>query len=349
MSYSNIDKSTNFFNTKLYTGNGGTQSITGVGFQPDWSWFKKRNNAADSSLIDAVRGVRKSLTSNNAEAEYTETTGLASWDSDGFSFDGAGYDHVNTNGDTFASWNWKAGTAVSGNTSGSGTYKTYTGSVNTTSGFSIIKYVGNGTAGHTIPHHLGTANIGSIFVKNLDSGSDYWYSYHKPLGATKTLILNETDAVDTNTMWNNTAPTSSVFTLGSSSGSNTNNQNYIAYIFADIQGYCKTGSYTGNGNANGTFVYTGFKPAFVMVKKTSGTGNWEIMDNKRDTYNAAITLLFPNLTNADATSYNTDFLSNGFKQRVTASSRNASGSTYIYMAFAEAPLVGTNNVPCTAR
>ena len=349
MAYTTINKSTDYFNTKLYTGNGNDNtSITGVGFQPDWTWIKSRSNTDYHMIVDVVRGGNKQIKPDSSDAEGSDTNKVKSFISDGFVI-GTGT-VVNRNGATFASWNLKAGTAVSGNTTGSGTYKTYTGSVNATAGFSIIKYTGNGTAGHTIPHHLGIANIGSIFVKNLDSGSDYWYSYHKPLGATKTLILNETDAVDTNTMWNNTAPTSSVFTLGSSSGSNTNNQNYIAYIFSDIQGYCKTGSYTGNASTDGTFVYTGFKPAFVIQKQSSASGEyWMMKDNKRETGNQTDANLYPNATNAEGDTNGIDLLSNGFKCRTSGAGSNGSGATYIYIAFAEAPLVGSNNVPCTAR
>ena len=349
MAYTTINKSSSFQNQVLYTGNGSTQSVTGVGFQPDWTWCKQRNTARNHGLFDAVRGVTKILYSNDASGQGTAATSLTSFNSDGFSC--GGETETNQNGGTYVSWNWKAGTAVSGNTSGSGTYKTYTGSVNTTSGFSIIKYVGNGTAGHTIPHHLGTANIGSIFVKNLDSGSDYWYSYHKPLGATKTLILNETDAAGTNTMWNNTAPTSSVFSVGALSGSNSNNANYIAYIFTDTTGYCKTGSYIGNGNDDGAFVYTGFKPAFVMVKITAGqTDNWIMQDNKINSFNGASSQrLRPNSSGAEFSSSNEiDLLSNGFKTHGADGEINGSGFSYIYMAFGQS-LVGTNNIPNNAR
>jgi hypothetical protein len=353
MAYTTINKSLDYFNTKLYTGDGTTShAITGVGFEPSMVWCKNRDGTNSHFITDQVRGATKVIHTDTSQAEGTWTNGLISFDSDGFtqSNSGAG----NENGQGIASWNWKAGTAVSGNTGGSGTAKTYTGSVNTTAGFSIIKYIGNGSAGHTIPHHLGTANIGSIFVKNLDSGSDYWYSYHKPLGATKTLILNETDAVGTNTMWNNTAPTSSVFSVGSNSGSNTNNQNYISYIFSDVQGYCKTGKYLGNGNADGNFIYTGFKPAFFLAKRiTNGTEAWVMFDNKREnSFNGVTGILKPNLNEAETTQGagpSMDFLSNGIKFRNTDGTFNNSGIEFIYMAFAEAPLVGTNGVTAKAR
>jgi len=346
MAYTTINKSTDYFNTKLYTGNSSTQTISSVGFQPDFTWIKHRSGATAHMLFDSIRGALYRLQSNSSNSSVSAANTLTSWNSDGFAL--GSENDTNASGQTYASWNWKAGTAVSGSTTGSGTAKTYTGSVNTTAGFSIIKYVGNGTAGHTIPHHLGTANIGSIFVKNLDSGSDYWYSYHKPLGATKTLILNETDAVDTNTMWNNTAPTSSVFSVGALSGSNSNNANYIAYIFSDIQGYCKTGTYTGNGNADGTFVYTGFKPAWLMVfAYQAGNENWIMVDNKRDGFNVENEQLFPNTSGAEESNDEVDLLSNGFKLR-RANTRMNGSIPYIYMAFGQS-LVGSNNIPCTAR
>ena len=351
MAYTTINKSTDYFNTKLYTGNGGTQSITGVGFQSDWSWFKKRNGAADSSIMDAVRGVRKSLTSNNNEAEYTETSGLSSWDSDGFSFDGAGFDYVNTNGDTFASWNWKANGAGSANTDGS---ISSTVSVNTTSGFSIVKYVGTGSGSNsTVGHGLGVTPS-MILVKNLDSVTD-WVVWHKdlPSQTNNYLRLNTNQAIGTTTnYWNSVAPTNQVFGV-SPDGYNNNKsgEDTIAYCFADVQGYSKFGSYTGNGNADGSFIYTGFSPAFVMIKETTGTGKWVMKDNRRTGINVNQSTIYANEPEAEGTpGYELiDLLSNGFKQRGTGSYVNGSGTPYIFMAFAEHPLVGTNNVPCTAR
>ena len=349
MAYTTVNKSSSFQNQVLYTGNSSARTISGVGFQPDFTWIKVRDGATAHFLFDVLRGPLYRIQSNSSNTSVSAANTLTAWNSDGFAL-GTESD-TNNNSYSFVSWNWKAGTAVSGNTSGSGTYKTYTGSVNTTSGFSIIKYVGNGTAGHTIPHHLGTANIGSIFVKNLDSGSDYWYSYHKPLGATKTLILNETDAAGTNTMWNNTAPTSSVFSVGALSGSNSNNANYIAYIFSDIQGYCKTGLYTGNGNADGPFIFTGFKPAFVMIKDSTSAGyNWLMYDNKRLGYNEDNKYLVANENYAEAGSASdnaVDLLSNGFKFR-TANQNSNRTNTYMYITFGQS-LVGTNGITNNAR
>ena len=345
-----IDKPTDYFETKIYTGNGGTQSITGLDFEPNWTWIKHRDGATAHMIFDSVRGALYRLQSNSSNSSVSAANTLTSWNSDGFAL--GSENDTNASGQTYASWNWKAGTAVSGSTTGSGTAKTYTGSVNTTAGFSIIKYVGNGSAGHTIPHHLGTANIGSIFVKNLDSGSDYWYSYHKPLGATKTFILNETDGVGTNTMWNNAAPTSSVFSVGASSGSNSNNDNYIAYIFSDVQGYCKTGKYTGNGSAtDGTFIYTGFKPAFVITKSTTVEA-WQMTDSVRDkNVSPNFARLVPNLSSAESTNTTwakVEKFSNGFKIGGNDSISNENGTEYIYITFGQS-LVGSNNTPATAR
>ena len=264
MAYTTINKSGLYFNTKLYTGNGGSQSITGVGFQPDWIWFKKRNGAADSSLMDVVRGVRKSLTSNNNEAEYTESAGLSAFDSDGFSFDGSGYDHVNTNNDTFAGWCWKAGnSAGSSNSNGS---ITSTVSANTTAGFSIVSYTGTGSNA-TVGHGLGA--VPKMIITKSRNNTYNWTSYHASLGNTGRIRLNSNSAADTGqTNWNSTTPTSSVFSVGTNADVNGSGNNVIAYCFAEKTGYSKFGSYTGNGNANGTFVYTGFKPAFVIIKNT---------------------------------------------------------------------------------
>ena len=350
MAYTTINKSTDYFNTKLYSGNGGTQSITGVGFQPDWTWFKQRDNGSYSHMaFDAVRGVTKRIEPDTNATEGNQTNGLTAFGTDGFSI--GDFSAGNYSGRNYVAWNWKAGTAVSGNTGGSGTAKTYTGSVNTTSGFSIIKYTGNGTLGHTIPHHLGVAPSMMIIKITAGDTSD-WYVYHKSLGNTGIMFLSNTNAVsNSNAYWNSTTPTSSVFTVGDQTGNNSNNNTFIAYCFAEKQGYSKFGSYKGNGNTDGSFIYTGFKPAFIMVKRTDSTGDWQLMDNKRDPINVMDTNLFPNSNDADTPSstYNTDFVSNGFKFRGTSGARNGSGMSYIYMAFAEAPLVGTNNVPCTAR
>ena len=351
MAYTTIDKPTNFFNPKLHTGNSSTQSITGVGFQPDWTWIKGRASAYSHNVYDSVRGVTKILRTNSTGGEGTQSTSLTAFGTDGFTL--GSYDESNYNSQTYVSWNWKAGTSVSGDTGGSGTAKTYTGSVNTTSGFSIIKYTGNGTAGHTIPHRLGV--VPKMFiVKSPSIADDGWFVYNGSLGATKNFRMEATGAVGTsNVYWNDTEPTSSVFTLGSSGGTNQNGSTYIAYIFAEVQSYSKFGSYVGNGNADGTFVYTGFKPAWVMAKQSSAAGEgWYMWDNKRDAFNVATKFLTINTSAAEGSGVDTDMLSNGFKLRYSGAASNSSGATYIYWAFAENPFVtSTDNgsIPATAR
>ena len=347
MAYTTINKSTDNFNTVTYTGNGSTNAITGVGFQPDFTWIKRRDGGTTShQLFDAVRGVTKRLYSNTTDAENTNATTLTAFGTDGFTV--GSNTGVNPNGNGVVAWNWKAGTgAGSANTDGS-INTTYT-SVNTTAGFSISKYTGNGTTGATVGHGLG-AIPKWIIVKRLDSGTTNFQVYHSSMGAEKYIQLNTTSGQsDSDVLWNDTAPTNQVFSLGNYSHVNYNGSPHIAYCFAEKTGYSKFGSYTGNGNADGTFVYTGFKPAFIMQKKTSGTSDWVIYDNKRDTSNVVTQELKPNSNAAESSNTNIDILSNGFKQRANYAYTNNSGATYIYIAFAEAPLVGSNNVPCTAR
>ena len=342
MAYTTIDKPEDYFNTVLYTGNGSTQSITGVGFQPDWVWLKGRSVAAGGNLSDSVRGVNKQLQSAGTFAEETLTTCLTSFDSDGFSLGSNG--NVNGNTNTYVAWNWYTGATASSNTDGTITSSV---SANTTAGFSVVTYTGNSDASKTIGHGLGTAPS-MIITKDRDSTRN-WCVYHKSLGATKFLRLNLTNASATSTgRWNDTEPTSSVFTVGDDAETG-NAFNYVAYCFAEKKGYSKFGSYTGNGSTDGTFIYTGFKPSFVLQKKTSGTSDWVIYDNKRDVSNVVTKELKPNSTGAENSFTNIDILSNGFKQRADYAYTNNSGGTYIYMAFAENPFVSSGGIPCTAR
>ena len=347
MAYTTINKSTDYFNTKLYTGNSSADhAITGVGHQPDLVWLKRRTSATDHTLYDVIRGVTKGLRSESSDAEAT-STGLTSFDSDGFTVGSAG----TQNGGDMASWNWKAGTTGSGTSSGSGTGKAYSYSVSTTSGFSIVKYTGNGTAGHTIPHHLGAVPK-MLITKNLGRG-EHWRVYHSSLGNANKLSLNNITASASATEWNSTTPTSSVFSIGTGEQINYNNDNYIAYCFADVQGFSKFGSYTGNGNADAPFIYTGFKPNFIMLKNTSTAQDWQMYTWDMQPFNEFCTTsagrLKANTTDAQSTKSAFDMLSNGFKMRTNAADINGSGNEIIYMAFAAAPLVGTNNVPANAR
>ena len=357
MSYTNgLDKPSDYFETKLYTGNGSTQSITGLDFQPNMNWIKTRTRSGyNHCLVDSVRGVTKVLRPNLAYAEDTYTDALTSFNSDGFSLGADNNGEQNKNGDSYVSWNWKAGTSVSGNTGGSGTAKTYTGSVNTDAGFSIIRYIGNGTAGHTIPHHLGTTP--TWFICRTISAAKEWDVYHHKLASSPEsdyIVLNTTaaaaGATDAADKWNDTAPTSSVVTLGDSSQINTNDGTCIMYAFSEKQGYSKFGSYTGNGNADGTFVYTGFKPAFIIQKNTSSADAWVMFDNKRNGYNTAGNeKLYPNSNAAEADVSEIDFTAQGFKLRAGGNQNNNNGEVYIYMAFASNPFVSSTGVPATAR
>ena len=344
MAYTGIDKSTDYFNPKIYTGTGSSHAITGVGFQPDFTWIKGRSNAYSHCLIDAVRGVGTTIASNSTSGEYSSPTEITSFDSDGFTL---GTDAgVNNNASTFVSWNWKANGAGSVNNDGStASLKT---SANTTSGFSIVTYTGNG-ANRTIGHGLGAAPK-IIFVKQYN-GTRSWYVGETMNGFANELYLNATSGTaNSPTTFNSTAPTTSVISIGSGSAANSNGETFIAYCFAEKTGFSKIGSYTGNGNVDGPFIYTGFKPAFVMIKVTSGSDNWFIFDNKRSTSggNVVDDYLYPNLNNTEGGTDILDFLSNGFKLRTTDGGQNGS-STYIFMAFAEAPLVASNNIPATAR
>ena len=351
MAYTTINKSSLFQNTKLYAGNAtNNATVTGVGFQSDFTWLKARSGSQSTQpnwVFDSIRGATKPLVTNSSAAEETEAGSLKSWQSNGFTL--GTNNEINGSSTEYASWNWKAGTSVSGNTTGSGTYKSYSGSVNTTSGFSIIKYAGNGASGHTIPHRL-SAIPKMIIVKRLN-GSEDWGVYHKSLGASKYINLNTTNPVVSDTSrWNGVEPTSSVFSIKTHASVNANNSTYVAYCFAEKQGYSKVGSYTGNGNASGAFVYTGFKPAWTIIKRTDSADNWVIDDVKRSPANTMKNTLYANLNNAEYTSnaYGIDFLSNGFKIRNTDGNYNSSGGNYIYYAVGQS-IVGTNNVPNNAR
>ena len=337
-----INKPDTYFNTVTYTASGSGQSVTGVNFQPDLVWLKIRNTTGSHYLNDSVRGVQKSIYSNATDAEESDNY-LTSFDSDGFSLGSGNY----TSPNTIVGWNWLASNTTASNTDGS---ITSTVSANTTSGFSIVKYTGNGSTNQTVGHGLGVAPA-FIMYKGIDAVHN-WLAYHQSLGATKGIFPNLTQAsVTSSSYFDDTAPTSSVFsvtTTGGADQTNVNSENYIAYCFAEKKGFSKFGSYTGNGSTDGTFVYTGMRPAFVMIKPTDVDTSWTISDNQRYPNNASsIPTLFPDQSVAEGSYSTVDYLSNGFKLRVTSSTLNGSGNNYIYMAFAEEPLVGDN--PATAR
>jgi len=343
MAYSNINKPNEYFNTKLYTGNGTGQSITGVGFQPDFVWCKRRSTSGQNFLQNIVQGTNKALFSDSTSAEFTGGvdggTSVTSFDSDGFTLGTEG--GINGSGGTFASWNWLAGGTGVSNTQGS---IASTVSANTTAGFSVVSWTGNsGTVGHGLGQ-----KPACIIIKSKQSVNN-WVVVNQGLGTMSgnVLVLNTTGAASGGGA-GQVEPTANVFTITSGLAANDNN---IGYVFAEKKGFSKFGSYTGNGSSNGTFVYTGFKPAFVITKRTDSADNWGLLDNKRDGYNLTNKALTPNSSGAEYTTNSpaSDFVSNGFKIRQSDGVINASGGSYIYMAFAESPLVAGNYVPTTAR
>jgi len=355
MAYTTIDKPSDYFNTLIWTGNGGSsRAISGLGFQPDWSWFKERSGAEDFMLFDSVRGATKRILSNSTAAETDSGADrrLLSFDSDGFT---VGLDNgINGSSKTYVGWNWKAGTSFTNDASSTGIGSVdSTGSVNTDAGFSIINVVKNNTTAHTVAHGLGAVPQ-MIIGKSRTGGSYRWIVYHKDIGNTHALYLNENFAkTDSVTFWNDTTPTSSVFSLGTD---NSWNGTSIFYCFAEKKGYSKFGTYVGNGNADGTFVYTGFKPAWVLFKN-SGTANrqWQLLDNKRSSSggnNVINITISPNNARDESwwgTNTYADFLSNGFKLRNSYDGVNESGGTYVYMAFAENPFTTSSGIPACAR
>ncbi len=355
MSYTDIDDPTLYFNTKLYTGTGSELAITGVGFQPDWVWSKNRQEAEGHRLFDSVRGVTKFLRSNNTDAEGTAAQTLKSFDSDGVTI-GTDAD-MNTSSEKNVLWNWKAGTSFTNDASstGIGTIDS-TGSVNQTAGFSIVSYTGNATDNASVKHGLNTAPK-MVIIKDL-SDTSTWGVWHQTLtngGYKLTLNTNSAQVDDSAFIGgsNRAIPTSSVFFLGSGGGGNGTNAN-IAYCFSEVKGYSKFGSYTGNGNADGSFITTGFRPAMVILKSSTSSADWELADNKRSTSggNVIDKEVRPNSSAAETGGTDgryIDFLSNGFKLRQAFGNWNGSGETYIYMAFAESPFTNSSGVPNNAR
>jgi hypothetical protein len=343
MAFTEIDKPSDYFNTKLYTGTGATQSITGVNFQPDWTWIKNRTQTDDHKIFDAVRGVTKVIKSNTTGVEGTDANTLTTFGTDGFTVGSDG--GVNGSSEPHVSWNWLASNTTASNTDGS---ITSTVSASTTSGFSIVSYQGTGVAG-TIGHGLGVVPK-MIIIKRRTAFAEDWLVYHASLGATKNLKLNTTAAEATSSSpFNNTAPTSTVFSVESDGTTNSSSSTYIAYCFAEKKGFSKFGSYTGNSSTDGTFVYTGFRPAWVLIKVTNTASNWFIQDNKRLGFNASNSTLNADLSDAESSTNRLDILSNGFKLRNTSGAVNSSANTYIYMAIAENPFVSSTGVPACAR
>ena len=336
MAYASIAKPGLYMNPKLYTGNGSTQAITGVGFQPDVTWIKKRSSIESHYLYDAVRGVTKEMYPNSIAIESTDANSLTAFDADGFSVGTS--NALNENTETLVSWNWKANGAGSSNEDGS---ITSTVSVSTTGAFSIVKYVGDGTDDDsaTIGHGLGVAP-NNIVIKCVTATSG-WKTSNTSLGWNNIMDLRENSAEAAGTQAfgvSGVTPSTTTFTVAASSGgshTNTSGETYMAYCWAEVKAYSKFGAYVGNGNADGTFVYTGFKPAFVLSKRTSGSYYWYMWDNRRPGYNLIDKELYiwEDAETTD-TSGGLDFLSNGFKWRSSYNSRNGGGEPYIFWAFA---------------
>ena len=366
MAYTTIDDPSAYFHIQLYTGNNNTtQSITNNAnsgdFQADWLWIKNRDNVEKHHLMDSSRGANKFLHSNENAAERTGShasghNDINSFSSNGFTITSNGSnDELNFGTRTYVAWQWKAN---GGTTTTNDASSTSIGNVdsiiqaNTTAGFSIVTFPSDNTAGRTVAHGLGVAPTMIITKGRAQTSS--WYTYHYSAGANKYLTLNSNGAAATNTgIWGNTHPTSTVFTIGNNeTGYNNGGANEsLAYCFAPIKGYSRFGMYRGNASADGTFVFTGFKPSFLMFKALSGTENWGIFDNKRNTQtgNPRDLYVTASTTNADSSeSDSVDFLSNGFKWRIDSGFRNGDGVDFIYMAFAESPFASSEGVPTTA-
>ena len=351
MAYTPIDKSDDYFNTLLYTGKGSNVTLSGMDFQADWVWVKRRNAVAGHKTADVVRGFGASgkvLSQQSTSAEGTQDL-IESFTGDGYVV-GTDSSDFNTSGGTYVTWNWLAANGTSSNSDGA---ITSTVSANTTAGFSVVGYTGTGNSNNTVGHGL-TQPLDLLIIKNRDrtagwkigctalSGNGFDYSLGFDTGG---------ENANSNP-FNNTAPTSSVFTIANGSYADTNQsgEDFIAYCFHSVKGYSKIGRYTGNGSSDGTFVYTGFKPAFIMMKRISASGNsWRIYDTTRDTFNEMDNALFPDDSAAEGNYDAIDFVSNGFKWRNSSAAINGSGSTYMYMAFAENPFVTSTGIPTPAR
>ncbi len=348
-----------YFEANLWTGNGSSQSISSYEFAPDWVWIKERSSTSSHYVVDTVRGASLFMQTNSTAGDTSNTVNVTSFDSNGFSLGNGGT--TNQSSQTYVGWAWLAGTAFSNDASatGVGTIDS-TGQVNTEAGFAIISHTGTGSAG-TIAHGLGKKPAWIMTKLRSDSG-DGWLIYHHGLneGTTpeqKYIVMSSTSGMQDNSIiWNDTAPTTSVFSVGTSNAVNGNTETYISYVFAEISGYSKFGFYTGVGSTDGVYVYTGFKPALLIVKQTDASNRWIIFDNKRGSQNESDTTVINNnpleekleLNPSDDTDESTsgtdcfDFLSNGFKLRRSGDVYNGSGHDYIYMAFAEMPFKYAN-------
>ena len=354
MAYTNIDDPSAHFQSAIYSGSNSLQAITNDGnsdLKPDFLWIKQRSSTENHMLVDSTRGVTKYLLSDSTIAEQTVTSRVETLDTDGFTLNGAS-NPVNALGGTYVGWQWKAnGGTTSSNTDGD---LTSTVQFNSTAGFSIVTYTGKSPIEPLqVGHGMGEAPD-VVLVKNRD-GSRNWVMYHKDLtapAANRYLMLDNAvyGELANSTIWGNVAPSSTIITTGENASVNQPSENFVAYCWKERQGFSKFGKYVGNGSTNGTFIYTGFKPAWIMCRRIDGGGNsWDMHDSARDPFNPSGRTFYANSDGAELTGNNVDLLSNGFKQRDTSANRNGSGNTYIFMAFAENPFVTSSGIPTTAR
>ena len=349
MAYTTINKSTDHFNTKLYTGNGGTNAITGVGFQPDFTWIKARSITKDHLLFDAIRGVTNAIKTNSTAATDTNSDFLTAFGTDGFTVGSQG--KINTNSATYVSWNWKGGGSAVTNNVGDITSSV---SCNNAAGISIITWTGDGSGATVGTGFTGTETIGFATVKKYSTTSEWQtgmygaysgnyrnFAYHFELNSTSDL-----SGAGPYMMTSQTSGDPTKLKLATEGW--INGVTYVAYVFKPVRGFSKMGYYTGNGNSDGPFVYTGFRPAWILRKKV-GTDSWMLVDDKRLGRNPDQAYLFPNANQTESDIERIDIVSNGFKLRTTDGGDNGMATRYAYMAFASAPVVGTNNIPATAR
>ena len=350
--YTSINDSSAQFQTLLWTGDGNaTRALTNTGnanLQPDWVWLKNRTDAENHTLADTSRGITKRVSSNNDAAE--DSNGLVSVQSDGFTVSQS--NNGNTNAKNYVAWQWKVnGGTETASQAESGSQIACSVQANTTAGISIITYTGTGGTGHTFLHGLGSTPAWHIIKRR--SGTENWLVYHQNNTsdpATDHLLLDTGDAtVDSATRYDDTSPNATEIACGNNAVINGDASTYVCYAFKEIKGYSKFGGYKGNSNADGTFVHTGFKPAWLMIKNISATQSWWIFDNKRPGYNGGDVRLRADRDTAESTGSRVDFVSNGFKWRDGDNAWNYEGNEFIYMCFAEHPFVSSEGIPVTAR
>jgi|14BtaG_2_1085337.scaffolds.fasta_scaffold50227_1 hypothetical protein len=354
MAYTNIDDPSAYFQTAIYSGSNSDLAVTNDGnsdLKPDLLWIKQRSSTENHMVVDSTRGVTKYLSTDNNGGEATVTSRVASLDTDGFTLNGAS-NPVNASGATYVGWQWKCnGGTTSSNTDGD---LTSTVQFNSTAGFAMVTYTGKDPIEPLDVGH-GMGEVPDMFIIKNRSDSRLWVMYHKELTSpaeNRYLILDDHQygELANSTIFRNEAPTTTIIKTGENAAVNKANDNFVVYAWKERQGFSKFGKYVGNGSTEGTFVYTGFKPAWIMCRRIDGGGNsWDMHDSARDPFNPSGRTFYANTTGAELTGNNVDLLSNGFKQRDTSANRNGSGNTYIYIAFAENPFTTSTGVPCTAR